>query len=390
MEFLFTREQELLRDAVQEFVEKEVSPKVPEMERTRKMDYDVIRKLEDQGFQGIIMPKEYGGQGASHIDQAIILEEIAAASLPIAWISLLAWAGAYDLCKVGTEEAKRRWLPQLFDGKHFKWGSHAATEPDAGSDAGSYSLDAKVDGDGFTLNGTKLFISTIEKAEWHCVTVRCSPDRYHGMATVLVEKDRPGVRLGRALEFVGLRGFSNGEVVFENCKVPRENLLGEMGRGFHEVMGFYETFRPYNGITAVGAARAAFEAAVSYCQQRKQFGKPIGDFQLVRAKLADMAIAIDAARFLCYRSFELEDKKIPHDKEASMAKIFATEMAQRVTWEAIQIHGGYGLSPDFPVERIWRDVRACTIAEGPNDIQRLVIAARVLGTKKIVLDSALD
>ena len=388
MDFSYTKEQEVLRNVVREFCDREITPRAAEFDRTAEFDYSIIEKLSKQKLLGVVMPKEYGGMGGSHIDQAIICEEIARESLVAAVATNMAWYMAYEVWRVGTEENKKRWISYLFDGK--KMGAHAGSEADAGTDAASIRTWARLEGDEWVINGTKWFVSNLGKAGFYFVTLRTAEDRYGGISTILVEKDTPGMTIGRRVELISNRAISNGELIFENCRVPRENLIGRLNRGFVDMMVLYDVIRLYLAIGAVGIARAALEASIKFAQERHQFGKPIGDFQIIRAMLVDMATEIDAARLLTYRALHMEERGLKHTKETSMAKLYASEMADRVTYKAIQIHGGYGLTTDFPVERYWRDARLCTIGEGTSEIQRLIIAAEMLKSEKIVLDSALD
>lgn len=387
MDFSYTKEQEVLKRVVREFCDKEIAPRAAEFDRKAEFDYGIIEKLSRQKLLGVIMPKEYGGMGGSHIDQAIICEEIARDSLVAMVATNMAWYMAYETLKVGTEENKK-WIPYLFDGK--KMGAHAGTEADAGTDAASVTTWARLEGDEWVINGTKFFVSNLGKADYYFITLRTGEERYYGISTILVEKDTPGMIIGRKVDLVSNRAISNGELIFEDCRVPKANLIGKMNRGFVDMMILYDVIRLYLAIGAVGIARGALEASIKFAKERKQFGKPVGDFQLIRGMLVDMATEIDAARLLVFRALHMEEKGIRHTKETSMAKLYASEVADRVTYKAIQIHGGYGLTTEFPVERYWRDARLCSIGEGTSELQRLIVAAELLKSEKIVLDSALD
>lgn len=388
MDFSYTKEQEILKSIVQEFCEKEIAPKAAEFDRTGDFDYGIIEKLAEQKLLGIIIPKEYGGMGGSHIDQAIICEEIASHSLVAMVCTNMAWYMAYEIVKVGTRENKKRWISYLFDGK--KMGAHAGTEAGAGTDAASVTTWAKIEGDEWVINGTKSFVSNLGTADFYFITLRTDDDRYQGISTMLVEKDTPGMIMGKRINLVSNRAISNGELIFENCRVPKENLIGIQNRGFIDMMILYDVIRLYLAIGAVGVARASLEASIKFAKERQQFGKPIGDFQLIRGMLVDMATEIDAARLLTYRALHMEEMGERHTKETSMSKLYASEAADRATYKAIQIHGGYGLTTDFPVERYWRDARLCSIGEGTSELQRLIVAAELLKSDKIILDSALD
>ncbi|HCX89321.1 MAG: acyl-CoA dehydrogenase [Deltaproteobacteria bacterium CG12_big_fil_rev_8_21_14_0_65_43_10] len=388
MDFSYTKEQEVLKNVVREFCDKEVAPRAAEFDRTAEFDYSIIEKLSKQGLLGVIMPKEYGGMGGSHTDQAIICEEIGRDSLVAMVATNMAWYMAYECLVVGTEENKKRWIPYLFDGK--KMGAHAGTEADAGTDAASVRTWAKLEGDEWVINGTKWFVSNLGKADFYFITLRTADSRYGGISTILVEKDTPGMTIGRRVDLISNRAISNGELIFENCRVPKENLIGRLNKGFLDMMILYDVIRLYLAIGAVGIARGALEESMKFAQERQQFGKPVGDFQMIRAMLADMATEIDAARLMTYRALDMEQRGLRHTKETSMAKLYASEIADRVTYKAVQIHGGYGLTMEFPVQRYWRDARLCSIGEGTSEIQRLIIAAELLKSENIVLDSALD
>lgn len=388
MDFSYTKEQEILKDVIRDFCLKEIAPCASELDRKKEFDYSLIQKLHKQKLLGVVMPKEYGGMGGSWIDQAIICEEIAYHSFTAEVITNFAWFMAYETLRVGTEENKIRWIKYLFDGK--KLGAHAGSEADAGTDAASLRTGAKLEGDQWVINGTKWFVSNLGKADYYFVTVRTAEDRYNGLSTLLVEKDTPGMIQGRMVDHICVQGMSNGGLTFENCRVPKENLIGRLNKGFFDMMILYDVIRCFLVLGAVGIARAALESSIKFARERQQFGKPIGDFQLIRAMIADMATEIDAARLLIYRALDMERREVKHTKETCMAKLYASEMCERATHKAIQIHGGYGLTTDFPVERYWRDSRIITIGEGTSEIQRLIISAEIFRSHKIVLDSLLD
>ena len=387
MDFSYTPQQETLRNLVRDFAQKEIAPKAAELDRTGEFDRSLIPKLYQRGLLGVVIPKEYGGQGASHIDQAIIVEGLAYESMMVLVLNL-AWAMPYELYRVGTEENRKRWLRYLFDGK--KLGAHAGSEADAGTDAASLRCWAELKDDHWVINGTKFWVSNLEVADYYFLTLRTSPDRYGGISTIIVEKGTPGMTIGRRINLVSNRTISNGELILENCRVPKENLIGRLGHGFYDMLLLYDVIRCYLAAGAVGLSQRAFDEAVKFAQERKQFGKPIGDFQLVRAMIADMATEIEAARLLTYKALLLEEKGVRHTRETSMCKLYASETAERVTDKALHIHGGYGLTTDYPIERLWRDSKLLTIGEGTSELQRLIIAWDIFKSGKIVLDSALD
>jgi len=388
MDFNYTKEQDVLKKVSREFCDKEIAPKAAEFDRTAEFDYSIIEKLSKQGLLGVVIAKEYGGAGGSHIDQAIICEEIARDSLTAMVATNMAWYMAYELMKVGTEENKKRWMRYLFDGK--KMGAHAGSEANAGTDAASVGTWAKLEGDEWVINGTKWFVSNLGKADFYFITLRTGESRYGGISTICVEKGTPGMTIGRRVELISNRAISNGELIFENCRVPKENLIGKLNKGFFDMMILYDAIRLYLAIGVVGVARAAMEESIKFAQKRQQFGKPIADFQIIRGMLVDMATEIDAARLLTFRALQMEDEGVKHTKETSMAKLYTSEVADRVTYKAVRIHGGYGLTMEFPVQRYWRDAMLCTIGEGTSEIQRMIIASEMLKSDKIVLDSALD
>lgn len=383
--FTLSREQELLREVAREWAQKEVAPKAAEIDRTGEVDLEIVRKYQEQGFDKIILPKELGGQGRSHIDLEIVLEEIAAASMSVAVVSFS--TGAAGLIEfAGTDEAKKKWISQVLSGNPLM--AWCATEADAGTDAASYMASATPDGDGWILNGVKAWTTNVGYADVYLINLRTGPSRYRGMDFFLVPKGTPGVRVGKLANFEGLTAIKNGELILENCRVPRESQLTEPGTGFYQMMKLYEMGRLESATMMLGVARAAFEACVKYAKERKQFGKPIGDFQIQQVKLAEMATDLDTMRWLLWRGLEMEDMGLPHDKESSMAKWYCADRALNICRDAVRFHGAIGYTKDMPLMRYFRDVMGFNIGEGTCDINKMILGARVLGRAKVVLDYA--
>jgi len=330
-----------------------------------------------QGLMGMTVPKKYGGAGIDRMSYMIALEEISrfcgSTGITVEAHNSLGVGHIYER---GTEEQRKKYLPRLVKGDAIA--AWALSEPNAGSDAASVQTTAVRDGDGWILNGTKQFITSGDIAE--VVTVMAKTDKTQGakgISAFIVEKDTTGFRVGQLEDKLGLRGSRTAELVLENCHVPQENLLGEENLGFIGAMNILDRGRTAIGAMAVGIARGALEDSLQYAKKREQFGRPIGKFQAIQWKLADMATEIDAARLLVYRAAFLEDQGERFTKEAAMAKLFGSEMAMRATRQAIQIHGGYGFMRDLPLERYFRDIKLCEIGEGTSEVQRMVIARQL-------------
>lgn len=384
--FTLSKEQQLLQDVAREFAQKEVAPKAAEMDRTRKLDLGIVKKYRDQGFHLVTVPKEYGGQGRSGIDRALVIEEMAVASNNMATATMNVGCGALPVMPYFTDEAKKRWVPYLL--KDTLLFAGVDSEPDAGSDSASIRASGKREGNQWVLNGLKRFCTLAEYADAIIATVRTSPDRYHGLDSFIIPKGTPGMKLGKPWRFMGATAIGNTDVILENCRLPLENQLSKPGQGFYFMMYTFGWGRYEAALCMLGAGRAAFEASVKHCRERKAFGKPIGEFQLQTARLAEMRILVDAARLLIWRGIDLMDSGQKFDAEASIAKAFCSEAMVKVTSEAMTVFGGYGIAEDYPIERYYRDVKAWTLGDGTIDIQKLIIGTRVLGRKKIVLDHA--
>jgi alkylation response protein AidB-like acyl-CoA dehydrogenase len=378
MQFEFTPEQIQLRKTVREFAEAEIAPHVLEWDEEQIFPLEAIKHAGRLGFLGAIFPEELGGAGLGYIDYAIIIEELARVDPSVGLIV----AAHNSLCTnhiylAGNEEQRAKYVPKLATGEWI--GSWALTEPESGSDAGSMRTKAVKHGECWVLDGSKNFITNAQYAD--VVVTMAITDRaasQHGVSAFLVEKHVPGFRVGKKENKLGMRASATGELAFTNCRLPESQLLGKPGEGFVDSLRILDGGRISIAALSVGTAQGAYEAALKYSMQRKQFGRPISEFQSIQNKLADMATEIDAARLLTYRAGWMKDQGHRVTKESAMAKLFASEVAVRVTNEAVQIHGGYGFIKDYPVEKFYRDVKLCTIGEGTSEIQRLVIARQLL------------
>ncbi|MGC8837003.1 MAG: acyl-CoA dehydrogenase [Anaerolineae bacterium] len=379
MDFALNEEQEMFRRMVREFAEKEVAPRAAETDEMGQFPRPVIEKMAALGLMGLSIPEEYGGAGADTVSYAIAVEEVARACGSTA-ITLAAHVSlaCKPLLLFGTEEQKRTYLVPLAQGRWL--GAFGLTEPGAGSDAGACKTTAYLDGDVWVINGQKCFITNGSIAD--VVLIAAVTDKSagtRGISNFIVPRGAPGFRPGRDEVKMGLRGSVTSELFFEDCRIPAENILGEPGQGFKQFLVTLDEGRISIGAMALGLAQAAFEASVRYSKERVQFGQPIARFQAIQWMLADTATELDAARLLVYRAAWLKDQGREFTKEAAMAKLFASEVAERACYRAIQIHGGYGYMREYGVERMYRDQRLCAIGEGTSEIQRLVIARQILG-----------
>ncbi|MBI1956239.1 MAG: acyl-CoA dehydrogenase [Acidobacteria bacterium] len=378
MELELTEEQQQLRQTVREFAEKEIAPHVREWDQGAVFPAEIIRQLGELGVLGIPFPEEYGGAGLGYVEQALAIQELARVDGSVALIvSAHSSLCANHIFQKGTEEQRRKYIPDLASGR--KLGCWSLTEPEAGSDAGGTRTRAERCETGWRLNGIKTFTTNGSYAHVGVVmAVTNSSLGHHGISAFIVEKGTPGFRPGKKEHKLGMCASDTAELIFEDCLIPAENLLGEEGQGFVDCLKVLDGGRITMAAMAVGIAQGAFEAALRYSQERRQFGRPIAEFEGIQWKLADMATEMEAARLLTHRACQLKDRGQPVTQEASMAKLFASEMAVRVAGEALQIFGGYGFLKDYPVEKYYRDVRLCTIGEGTSEIQRLIIARHLL------------
>jgi alkylation response protein AidB-like acyl-CoA dehydrogenase len=382
MDFGYTLEQQQLRKTVRAFCEAEIRPHVMEWDESQAFPDQVFRKLGELGVLGAVFPEELGGSGYSYVDYSLVIEELARVDPSVA----LCVAAHVSLCTnhiylAGSEEQKQRYIPKLASGEWI--GSWALTEPESGSDAGGTHTRAVREGECWTINGSKTFTTNGQVADV-CVVMAVT-DRAassHGISAFLVEKGTPGFRAGKKENKLGMRCSPTNEMILTDCRVPASQLCGKQGEGFVDALRVLDGGRISIAALAVGIAQGAYEAALRYSKQRKQFGRFISEFQAIQHKLADMATDIDASRLLTQRAAWMKDSGQNVNKESSMAKLFASETAVRVADEAVQVHGGYGFLKDYPVEKFYRDVKLCTIGEGTSEIQRLVIARQLLNTER--------
>jgi alkylation response protein AidB-like acyl-CoA dehydrogenase len=377
MTFELSAEQRILRDTLREFIRAEVEPHVEAYEKAGHLPRELVRKLwKELGMGGMLIPEEYGGSGLDQVSYCLVIEELAKvwAALSIT-VSVHNSVGCSPIALFGTEAQKRKYLPQLAS----DWiGAFSLSEPASGSDAAALRTRAVKDGDVYVLNGEKNWVTSGGFATTYIVMARTSDDRHRGISTFIIEKGTPGLTLGRAEEKMGIKASETRSLILEDCRVPAENLLGGEGAGFRMAMQLLDGGRVGVAAQSVGIAQAAFEQAVRYSKERVTFGKPIAEHQAIRFRLADMHTRLTAARLLTYRAAWLKDQGQPFTREASMAKVFASETATFVTHQAQQIHGGYGYVTDYPVERFYRDARVTEIYEGTSEIQRMVIANTLL------------
>ncbi|HLY28027.1 MAG TPA: acyl-CoA dehydrogenase family protein [Aggregatilineales bacterium] len=383
MDFELTQEQKMYQRAVRSFCEGEIKPYAAEVDRTGELRWDAIRKMPGLGLTGLQVPEEYGGAGLDAISAAIAIEELGRACGSTG-LSLAAHNGlcCSPLINYGSKAQKEKYLPRLTSGEAL--GSLALTEPGAGSDlAGGVRTSAVKEGDSWIIDGSKAWITNPKYAP--VVITLCRTDKTtgtKGFSMILVETGLEGFTIQAPEKKMGLKGSPTQMLSFDNVRVPLENVLGPEGKGFYQTMETLDGGRIGIGALSVGLAQAAFEEAVKYARQREAFGHAIADFQAIQWMIADAALEIEAARLMVMRAAWLKDQHRPFGKEAAMAKLMASEVAEKVAFNAIQIHGGYGYSSDFPVERIYRDQRLMTIGEGTSQVQRMVIARHVLSDQK--------
>jgi butyryl-CoA dehydrogenase len=379
MDFRLTEEQSLIRQTVRSFAEEEVAPSAAARDEEERFDRELMfDRVAELGLTGIVFPEEYGGAGADYISYAIAVEELSrvCASTGVTLSAHLS-LGANPIYLFGTEEQKRQFLVPLAEGS--KMGAFGLTEPSAGSDAGGTRTTAVREGEKWVLNGSKIFITNGGEAEIYIVFARTdrTAEKHHGISAFILEKGAPGFSFGKKEAKMGIRSSPTMEMVFEDCRIPVENLLGKEGEGFKIAMKTLDGGRIGIAAQALGIAQGAFEAAAAYARERKQFDQPIATFQAVQFMLADMATRIEAARLLVYQSAHRASVGLSYGKESAMAKLFASETAMQVTTKAVQVFGGYGYTREFPVERMMRDAKITEIYEGTSEVQRLVIGTAV-------------
>jgi len=379
MDFELNEEQRMVRDMVHDFAQKEIAPRAALVDKTEEFPAENIRQMAELGLLGLPYPEEYGGGGGDYLSYAIAVEEIARACgstalIYAAHVSL----GCGPIYSFGNKEQKQAWLPRLCTGKGLA--AFGLTEPEAGSDAGSTRTTAVRDGEEYILNGSKMWITSGAIADVVTCTAKTDSEAgTRGISCFLVAQGTPGFLPGKNEPKMGLKGSVTSALSLENCRVPAKNLLGAEGEGFKQMLNILDAGRISIGAMALGLGQAALDEAVRYAKERVQFGQLIAKFQAIQWMIADVATELDAARLMVYRAAARKDAGLRFTREAAMAKLYASEVAERAAFKAIQIHGGYGYSREYPVERIYRDQRLCTIGEGTSEIQRLVIARQVLG-----------
>ncbi|WP_371372664.1 acyl-CoA dehydrogenase [Sporomusa aerivorans] len=378
MQFQLTEEQKMMQKLVRDFAEKQVAPGAAERDEKEEFSREIADAMGEMGFTGICFPEKYGGAEADVLSYILAVEELSRVDAGVgitlsATVSLCAW----PIYAYGTEEQKQRFLVPLAEGT--KLGAFGLTEPNAGTDAASQQTVAVADGDHYILNGSKIFITNAGEAEIYVVFAMTDRTKgVKGITAFIVEKGMPGFTFGKKEHKLGIHSSITNELIFQDVKVPRENMLGKEGDGFKIAMSTLDGGRIGVAAQALGIAQAALEHAVKYAKERVQFGKPIASNQAIAFMLADMATKIDAARLLVYRAAYLKDQGLAYAKEAAMAKMFAADIAMEVTTDAVQIFGGYGYSREYPVERLMRDAKITQIYEGTNQVQRIVVAASLL------------
>jgi alkylation response protein AidB-like acyl-CoA dehydrogenase len=378
LDFQLSDEQQQLKKTVREFAEREILPNVMKWDEASEFPLSTVKELGKLGLLGMIFPGEYAGTGMGYVEYVIAIEELSRVDGSVGIIV----AAHTSLCSnhiflAGSEAQKKKYVSKLATGEFI--GAGGLTEPSSGSDAGSARMTARRRGRDWVLNGTKTFCTNGHYADAMVViAVTDRAAKTHGLSAFIVDKDTKGFRPGKKENKLGLRASDTAEMIFEDCVIPAENLLGKEGDGFIDAMRVLDGGRISIAALSLGMAQGAYEAALNYSKERKQFGKAIGEFQAIQWKLADMATEIDAARLLTMRAASMKDAGMKTTLESSMAKLYASEVAVRCANEGVQIHGGYGFIKDYPVEKFYRDVKLCTIGEGTSEIQRLVIARQLL------------
>ncbi|NLK44511.1 MAG: acyl-CoA dehydrogenase [Tissierellia bacterium] len=378
MDFNLSKEQLMVRNIMREFTENEVKPIAAEIDKTERFPRETVEKMAKYNMMGIPFPAEYGGAGGDDLAYAIAVEELSKSCATTGVIlsahtSLACW----PIYKYGTEEQKQKYLVPLAKGEYL--GAFGLTEPNAGTDAASQQTTAVLDGENYILNGTKIFITNGGESDVYIIFAMTDKAKgTRGISAFIVEKDFPGFSIGKIEEKMGIRASSTAELIFQNCIVPKENLLGKEGEGFKIAMSTLDGGRIGIAAQALGIAAGALEETIKYVKERQQFGRPISKFQGLQWMIADMATEIDAARLLVYRAAFNKSSGLPYGKEAAMAKLYASECAMNVTTKCVQLFGGYGYTKDYPMERMMRDAKITEIYEGTSQVQQMVIAAAVL------------
>ena len=378
MDFSYTEEERMMMQMTRDFAEKTVKPLADDTDRQHRFPRETVEKMAELGLMGVTVPPEYEGAGMTNVCYSIAVEEISRQCASTGIIVSVNNSLACEPVKLfGTEEQKKKYLADMASGR--KLGCLGLTEANAGSDAANVSTHAVLDGDEWVVNGQKIFITNGNEADYCILIAQTDKSKGHrGLAAFIVDLDNPGFKVGTLEDKLGIRGSSTAELVFEDCRIPKENLLGELGKGFKIALITLDGGRIGVASQALGIARAAIEDATAYAKERVQFGKPIASLQAIQWMLADLSTEYDAARLLTHRAAYLKDQKLPYSKEAAMAKLMASELAMKAATKGIQILGGYGYTTDYPMERYFRDAKITEIYEGTSEIMRLVVSANVL------------
>jgi len=378
MDYFLTEQQQMLKELAHKVAEEKVRPVAAKYDESHEFPWDIVKIFADLGFFGVYIPEEYGGLGGGVMDLVITVEELSRACGGIALAVAATALGAYPILMAGNDEQKKRYLPDLAEGKYLA--GYCLTEPEAGSDAGAVRTRAVRDGDYYILNGTKHFITNGSVAKLYTVFASTDPSRgIRGISAFLVEDGFPGLSYGKLEDKLGIRASATSEILFQDCRVPKENLLGKEGQGFRIAMETFDRTRPGVAAQAVGIAQGALELALEYTKQRRQFGQTIASFEAIQFMLADMATQVEAARALVYQTARMIDSGAKDiSRESAMCKLFASDTAMKVTTDAVQLFGGYGYMRDYPIEKYFRDAKITQIYEGTNQIQRLVIGRHLI------------
>lgn len=378
MNLNWTDEQQMMKQMVRKFAEEKVAKAVEHMEKTDEFPKELIKEMGELGLMGIPIPEKYGGSEMDYTSYILAIQEISKVSAAVGVIlSVHTSVGTNPILYFGTEEQKQKYIPKLASGEYL--GAFALSEPSAGSDAAGMKTTAKRDGDDYVLNGSKAWITSGGEADTYIVFAKTDPSAgKKGVSAFIVEKDTPGFTVQPKERKMGLHGSNTTALTFEDCRIPKQNLLGNEGEGFKIAMANLNTGRIGIAAQSLGICQGALEAATEYAKERKQFGKPIGEMQGIAFKLAEMATKYEAAKLLTYQAADLVSRGLPAGNQAAMAKMFASDSAMNITTEAIQVFGGYGYTEDYPVERFFRDAKVTQIYEGTNEIQRVVISNKLL------------
>ncbi len=378
MNFEKSENQKMIAQMIRDFAEKEIRPKFMEWDESQEFPVEVFKKLGALGLMGVLVPEEYGGSGMTYYEYITVIDEISKVCGSIG----LSVAAHNSLCtghilQFGNDAQKKKYLPKLAAAEWI--GAWGLTETGTGSDAGGMNTTAVLDGDFYVVNGAKNFITHAISGDVAVVMVRTGEKNdSHGMSALIIEKGTPGFTSGKKENKLGMRASETAGLFFDNCRVPKENLIGIEGDGFIQALKILDGGRISIGALGLGIARGAYEAALKYSKEREQFGKPISEFQAIAFKLADMAMQIEAAELMLYKAADLKEKKQKMTKEGAMAKYYSSEIAVKISNDAVQIFGGYGYTKDYPVEKFYRDSKLCTIGEGTSEIQKVVISRLIL------------